>query len=92
MPRIGPNDARQSFDAIEELGQEALTEMRQLLGVIRDDAQLAPLSPASSLRQLQPLLDQLRSSGSRSISSSKAPPSTFPPGSISPHIGWCRKG
>jgi len=35
-----PNDARQSFAAIEELGQEALTEMRQLLGVIRDDAQL----------------------------------------------------
>lgn len=58
-----PNEARQSFDAIESMGREALTEMRQLLGVIRADGQQAPLSPPSSLRRLQPLLDQLRSSG-----------------------------
>ena len=75
-----PNDARQSFDAIEALGREALTEMRQLLGVIRDDAQQAPLSPPSSLRQLQPLLDQLRSSGQAVDLIVEGTPVNLPPG------------
>jgi signal transduction histidine kinase len=75
-----PNDARQSFDAIEALGREALTEMRQLLGVIRDDAQQAPLSPPSSLRQLQPLLDQLRSSGQAVNLVVEGTPVNLPPG------------
>jgi signal transduction histidine kinase len=75
-----PNDARQSFDAIEALGREALTEMRQLLGVIRDDAQQAPLSPPSSLRQLQPLLDQLRSSGQAVDLVVEGTPVNLPPG------------
>ena len=57
-----PEDARQAFDAIEQMGGEALTEMRQLLGVLSSQAQ-APLSPSASLRQLDPLLNQVRSSG-----------------------------
>ena len=57
-----PEDARQAFDAIEQMGGEALTEMRQLLGVLSDQAH-APLSPSASLRQLDPLLNQLRSTG-----------------------------
>jgi signal transduction histidine kinase len=57
-----PEDSRQAFDAIEQMGGEALTEMRQLLGVLSSQAQ-APLSPSASLRQLDPLLNQLRSSG-----------------------------
>jgi signal transduction histidine kinase len=75
-----PNDARQSFDAIEALGREALTEMRQLLGVVRDDAQQAPLSPPSSLRQLQPLLDQVRSSGQAVALVVEGTPVNLPPG------------
>lgn len=75
-----PNDARQSFDAIEALGREALTEMRQLLGVIRDDAQQAPLGPPASLRQLQPLLDQLRSSGQAVDLVVEGTPVNLPPG------------
>jgi signal transduction histidine kinase len=75
-----PTDARQSFDAIEALGREALTEMRQLLGVIRDDALQAPLSPPSSLRQLQPLLDQLRSSGQAVDLVVEGTPVNLPPG------------
>ena len=76
-----PNDARQSFDAIEALGREALTEMRQLLGVIRDDTQQAPpLSPPSSLRHLQPLLDQLRSSGQEVDLVVEGTPVNLPPG------------
>jgi signal transduction histidine kinase len=75
-----PNDARQSFDAIEALGREALTEMRQLLGVIRDDAQQAPLSPPSSLRQLPHLLDQLRSSGQAVDLVVEGTPVNLPPG------------
>ena len=39
-----PEDARQAFDAIEQMGGEALTEMRQLLGVLSNQAQ-APLQP-----------------------------------------------
>ena len=31
-----PHDARQAFDTIETVGGEALTKMRQLLGVLSD--------------------------------------------------------
>ena len=57
-----PEESRQAFDAIEQMGGEALTEMRQLLGVLSNQAH-APLSPSASLRQLDPLLNQLRSTG-----------------------------
>jgi signal transduction histidine kinase len=57
-----PEDSRRAFDAIEQMGEEALTEMRQLLGVLSNQAH-APLSPVASLRQLEPLLSQLRSTG-----------------------------
>jgi signal transduction histidine kinase len=51
-----PEDSRHAFDAIEQMGQEALTEMRQLLGVLSNQTH-APLSPSASLRQLEPLLN-----------------------------------
>jgi signal transduction histidine kinase len=57
-----PEDSRRAFDAIEQMGEEALTEMRQLLGVLSNQTH-APLSPSASLRQLEPLLNQLRSTG-----------------------------
>jgi signal transduction histidine kinase len=57
-----PEDSRHAFNAIEQMGQEALTEMRQLLGVLSNQTH-APLSPSASLRQLEPLLNQLRSTG-----------------------------
>jgi signal transduction histidine kinase len=57
-----PEEARQSFDAIETLAGEALTEMRQMVGVLSLDAEV-PLEPSPSLGRIQPLVDQLRLSG-----------------------------
>ncbi len=57
-----PEDSRQAFDAIEQMGGEALTEMRQLLGMLSTHPH-APLSPSASLAQLVPLLSQLRATG-----------------------------
>jgi signal transduction histidine kinase len=57
-----PEESREAFDAIELMGGEALTEMRQLLGVLNVQTP-APLSPSASLRQLDPLMNQLRASG-----------------------------
>ena len=48
-----PEDSRQAFDAIEQMGGEALTEMRQMLGVLSTQAH-APLSPSASLRPTGP--------------------------------------
>jgi signal transduction histidine kinase len=59
---IAPEDSRRAFDAIEHMGEEALTEMRQMLGVLDHQGQ-APLTPSASLRQLDSLVNQLRSSG-----------------------------
>jgi signal transduction histidine kinase len=58
-----PEDARSAFRAIETMGAEAMAEMRQLLGVLRGDPEQVPLTPASSVRRLDALIDQLQESG-----------------------------
>ena len=56
--------ARRALAAIETTSREALTEMRRLLGVLRQDEEQADkLAPAPRLADVYGILEQLRDSG-----------------------------
>ena len=56
-----PEEARRALAAIETTSRAALTEMRRLLGVLRQEGEpKAPSSPAPGLADLPFLLDQFR--------------------------------
>jgi signal transduction histidine kinase len=57
-----PARAVQAFDAISATGKQALTELRRLLGVLRED-DARPLAPQPGLDQLPDLADQVRRAG-----------------------------
>jgi signal transduction histidine kinase len=75
-----PEDARQALRAIEGMGTQAMTEMRQLLGVLRDDAGQAPLAPAAGVRRLDALVNQLQESGQAVALRIEGGPIDLPPG------------
>jgi signal transduction histidine kinase len=59
-----PEEARRALAAIETTSRAALTEMRRLLGVLREEGQTrAALSPAPGLADLPLLLSQVREAG-----------------------------
>jgi signal transduction histidine kinase len=62
MLAIDPAESRDAFDAIEQLGEHALTDMRHMLGLIRSDA-AADLMPQPSLRHLDGLITRLSRPG-----------------------------
>ncbi|MGY1745036.1 sensor histidine kinase [Blastococcus sp. SYSU D00695] len=57
-----PQRAVQAFDAISATGRAALTELRRLLGVLRDDAAF-PLAPQPGLAALPELAASVRAAG-----------------------------
>ncbi|HWF54312.1 MAG TPA: sensor histidine kinase [Solirubrobacteraceae bacterium] len=78
-----PPAGAQRLTAIGDTARSALTEMRRLLGVLREDAEIdAPdLRPQPSLQQLNELLDQTRdTSGSAARLILSGPPSRLDPG------------
>ncbi|MBV8303072.1 MAG: sensor histidine kinase, partial [Acidimicrobiia bacterium] len=54
---------RDAWGAVESIARQALTEMRQLLGVLRHEAGEPPLAPPPGLDQLNRLLDEVRGAG-----------------------------
>ena len=59
-----PEEARRALAAIETTSRAALTEMRRLLGVLRQDGQThGALAPAPGRAELPFLLDQVRDAG-----------------------------
>ena len=59
-----PEEARHALAAIEATSRSALTEMRRLLGVLRQDGEPAgSLVPAQGLADLGPLVAQVRDAG-----------------------------
>lgn len=54
--------AGQAFETIGETGRQALTEMRRMLGVLREERELA-VRPAPGLHELPQLLDDVRAAG-----------------------------
>lgn len=58
-----PEAARGAFSAVEGRGREALSELRQLLGVLRRDDDRPTLTPQPSLRHLESLVRRTRAAG-----------------------------
>jgi signal transduction histidine kinase len=53
---------REVLETVEQTGRSALTEMRRLLGMLREEPN-GPLAPQPGLRDLPMLVDQLREAG-----------------------------
>ena len=78
-----PDAGARRFSAIGDTAREALTEMRRLLGVLREDtgAAAAELRPAPGLGQLIDLLDESRhASGAETRLIFRGPPAPLDPG------------
>jgi signal transduction histidine kinase len=59
----GATTSRDDWAAIEDTARQALTELRQLLGVLRHGGEAPSLAPQPGLGQLERLLDEVRSAG-----------------------------
>ncbi|MFI7636411.1 sensor histidine kinase [Nonomuraea sp. NPDC049400] len=57
-----PDLAREALSAIEHTGRMAMTEMRNIVGVLRTDAR-AELGPQPGVRDLPALIEQMREAG-----------------------------
>lgn len=57
-----PERAREALHAIEATAREAMTELRRLLGLLREDGASA-LAPQPTLDQLDELVDRIRATG-----------------------------
>lgn len=58
-----PERAAQALEAIGTTSRQALSELRRLLGVLRDDHPDADRAPQPALDDLLPLIDQVRRAG-----------------------------
>ena len=75
-----PADAREAFNSIERTGQQALDEMRRLLGMLRRSDEELPLAPQPSLRELDRLVEQVRAAGLPVDVAIEGQPRELPPG------------
>ena len=71
---------REALMTVEETGRKALTEMRRLLGVLKQGEAPAPLSPQPGLATLDALLVQVRDAGLPVELAVEGDPVELPPG------------
>jgi signal transduction histidine kinase len=74
-----PDQASAALQVIENAGRTTLTEMRRLLGLLREDA-AAPRAPQPGLSDLAHLVEQVRSAGLPVTMSSTGTPVPLEPG------------
>jgi len=81
LTRTDTAGAGSAIAQIEQTGRDALSEMRRLLGVLRqgDDEDLA-LRPQPSLRRIVAVLDQVRADGVEADLEVEGPAVALPPG------------
>jgi signal transduction histidine kinase len=75
-----PSAAMGAIDVIEATGTQALTEMRRLVGVLRQDEDGATLAPTPSLRHLDGLIERVRAAGLPVTLAIEGAPVELPPG------------
>jgi signal transduction histidine kinase len=75
-----PADARDAFAVIEWTGQQALDEMRRLVGMLRSGDESLPLAPQPSLKELGTLVEQVRAAGLPVQLAIEGEPRDLPPG------------
>jgi len=63
VARTDPEAAQRTLDTIAEVGRSALTEMRALLGVLRDSDGDAAMGPQPSLEDIPALVGAMRQGG-----------------------------
>jgi signal transduction histidine kinase len=61
--RTDPERARESILSVEQIGREALGDLRRVLGMLRKDEDPVALAPQPGLGQLPALLDTIRTAG-----------------------------
>ncbi|MEU2230807.1 sensor histidine kinase [Streptomyces vietnamensis] len=62
--RAAPERAEAAFEAISETGREAMVQLRQMLGLLREGGETAaPKEPQPDLADLPALLDRVRAGG-----------------------------
>ncbi len=75
-----PVEAREALDAIERAGEQALTEMRRLLGLLRDEDEELALAPQPSLGRIDDLVASLTETGLPVEVRVEGTPVSLPPG------------
>ena len=75
-----PVEAREALDAIERAGEQALTEMRRLLGLLRDGDEELALAPQPSLARIDDLAASLTETGLPVEVRVEGTPVNLPPG------------
>jgi signal transduction histidine kinase len=75
-----PDETRGALDTIEHTGQQALAEMRRLVGLLREGENGLALAPHPTLSQLQLLVEQVRAAGLPVELSIEGNPVDLPPG------------
>ena len=75
-----PADARDAFAVIERTGQQALDEMRRVLGMLRSGDEAPALAPQPTLRELGTLVEQVRAAGLPVEVAVEGEPRDLPPG------------
>jgi signal transduction histidine kinase len=75
-----PGRARASIADIERTGREALTDMRRLLGILRQEGDPAALAPQPGLRELEALIRDARARGVACAVSVEGEPAGVTPG------------
>ncbi|HEX7264207.1 MAG TPA: histidine kinase [Candidatus Dormibacteraeota bacterium] len=58
-----PDAARESLEAVEASGHEAMAELRRLLGVLVENGETAPLSPEPGLDQIESMVARVKEAG-----------------------------
>ena len=75
-----PEEAREAFDTIERTGQQALGEMRRLLGALRADDEALALAPQPTLSRLDALAAEVTRAGLPVELRIDGEPEELPPG------------
>jgi signal transduction histidine kinase len=75
-----PRQASHALDAIEETATLALTEMRRLLGLLRESDEELALAPQPTLARIGELVRQVREAGLPVELSVEGEPAALPPG------------
>jgi signal transduction histidine kinase len=75
-----PDAARGAFDTIERTGQDALGEMRRLLGALRADDEALALAPQPSMTRLHALAEAVTEAGLPVELRIDGEPAELPPG------------
>jgi signal transduction histidine kinase len=76
-----PDEGRAQFEAIGQTARDALTEMRRLLGVLREDANVETVrDPQPSLARLNELVETARAAGTPVTLTLEGAPVPLPPG------------